>query len=65
VCTAAAKNIPNTGSQPAPTNPHQVASFRDASARCSPIVAVTVLHPPSCPMPMTPTAANPTSTTVQ
>ena len=62
---AAEKIIAKTGSQPAPTKPHQTASLRAAAARCPPTAAVTASQPPSCAMPIRPTESRPTSTTVQ
>ena len=65
VCAAAAKNMPTTGSHPAPANPHHAASSTDAAARWTPTAAVTSDQPPSWPMPVTPTQPRPASTTVQ
>ena len=62
---AAEKIIANTGSHPAPVNPHQAAVSRDAADRCPSMAAVTPLQPPSCSMPSRPTAPSPTSTTTQ
>ena len=65
VWIAAAKNMPTTGSHPAPAKPHQAASSRDAASRLAPMAAVTSGQPPSWSMPIRPTQSRPTSTTVQ